>query len=103
MATVLIAGSRVVTLVESEDDARAIAEAMLDQHVRPLIREPVITTTVRLFPTCWVVGFNTRAYVETGAINHALAGGGPIIVNRRTGVARIGTSTKRIEEQLDPE
>ncbi len=50
-----------------------------------------------------MVGYNTGVYLDTGSITHALAGGGPIIVNRRTGEARIGTSTLPAEEQLDPE
>ena len=63
----------------------------------------VVTTEVREFPTCWAVGWNNRAYVEGGEVSSALAGGGPIIVNRKTGVVRMGVSALPVEAQLDPE
>ncbi len=84
-----------------EGAARTIAEKVLDEQVRPTVGEDIVVTTVREYPACWVVGYNTRAYVETGAISHALAGGGPIIINRGTGRARLGTSALPVEDQLD--
>lgn len=89
-------------MIETAEAARAIAEHFLDEAVRPAIAEEVVTTSVRAFPTCWVVGYNTRAFVETGELSHALAGGGPIFVNRARGTARLGTSVIRVEDQLDP-
>lgn len=89
-------------MIHTEDSARAIAERYLDETIRQSIEEEVVTTAVREFPTCWVVGYNTKAYLETGSLTHALAGGGPIIINRATGVPRLGTSALRAEEQLDP-
>jgi hypothetical protein len=41
-------------------------------------------------------------FTETRSISHALAGGGQVIVNRRTGLARLGTSAHPVEAQLDP-
>src|SRR6266508_703115 len=82
--------------------ARQAAEDLLDEFVRPYLDEEIVTTDVREYATCWVIGYNTRVYVETGSISHALAGGGPVIVNRRTGLARLGTSAYPVEAQLDP-
>ena len=90
-------------MINREDEARAVAERYLDATVRNSVEEDVVTTSVREFPTCWVVGYNTRAHWETGAISHALAGGGPIIVNRGTGAARMGISALPAEEQVDPD
>lgn len=87
----------------TREQAVAIAEDMLDREVRPNLDEEVALTEVREFSTCWVAGYNTRAYLETGSVVHALAGGGPIIINRRTGQARIGTSALPAEDQLDEE
>lgn len=84
-----------------ETAARETAERFLETQVRPGVGEDVVITTVSEHPTCWVVGYNTRAFVETGSISHALAGGGPVIVNRKTGRARLGTSALPIEQQLD--
>jgi hypothetical protein len=90
-------------VITSADQARAIAEEMLDVKVRPALDLEVVTTSVREFETCWVVGYQSRAYVETGEASNALAGGGPIIINRRSGAARMGTSSLAAEAQLDPD
>lgn len=87
----------------TREEAVAIAEEVLDREIRPNVDEEVRLTGVREFPTCWVAGYNTRAYLETGSVVHALAGGGPIIINRRTGHARLGTSALPAEDQLDEE
>lgn len=87
----------------TRDEAVAIAEEVLDREIRPNVDEEIALTEVREFPTCWVAGYNTRAYLETGSVVHALAGGGPIIINRRTGRARVGTSALPAEDQLDEE
>jgi hypothetical protein len=89
-------------VITSEEQARTIAEQLLDEVVRPAAAEDIVTTTVRAYPTCWVIGYNTRAFVETRAINHALAGGGPVIINRETGRARLGTHELPSDQQLDP-
>jgi len=63
-----------------------------------------VTTTVREFTTCWVVDWNSRAHVESGRdILDALPlpGSGPIIVNRRTGSARMAVPALPVEDQLD--
>jgi hypothetical protein len=86
----------------TREHAAAIAEDFLDREIRPKVDQEIVLTEVREFPTCWVAGYNTRAYLETGSVSHALAGG-PIIINRRTGNARIGTSAVRAEDQLDEE
>jgi hypothetical protein len=88
-------------MIETEAQARAVAEKYIAEVVEPAVGQEVVSTSVREFPTCWVVGYNTRAYVETQAASHALAGG-PIIVNRATGNLRIGSSALSAEEQLDP-
>lgn len=85
----------------TKDQAVLIAQEMLEKELQPNIGEDITLTEVREFPTCWVAGYNTRAFLETGSTVHALAGGGPIIINRQTGSARVGTSALPAEEQLD--
>jgi hypothetical protein len=89
-------------MIDSEAEASQIALAHLKASVEPDVGEPIAVTHVRSFPTCWVVGYNTVAYIETGAISHALAGG-PVFVNRATGSVRLGRSDIPAEDQLDPE
>lgn len=86
--------------VSSAAEARSIAERHLD-NMRPRIGVEIATVEPTEYPTCWVVGWNTVAFIQTREVGHALAGNGPVIVNRRTGVARWGVSALPIEEQLD--
>lgn len=88
-------------MINTADEAREAALEHLHKHVEPGVGEELKTTDVWEYPTCWAVGYNTRAYLETGAISHALAGGGPLIINRRTGLVRMGTWNIAIEDQLD--
>lgn len=92
-----------MTAVDDREEATRIAVEFLETVVRPGVGQDMVLTEVREFPTCWAAGYNTRAYVETGSVIHALAGGGPIIVNRRSGEVRMGTSALPAEDQLDPE
>lgn len=82
--------------------ARAAAETLLDERVRPWVDEPVAIAeqaTVEA-DSVFVFFYNTVAYLETKAITHALAGNGPVIVDRATGTARIADSARPWEEQL---
>ncbi|MGH3272448.1 MAG: YrhB domain-containing protein [Trebonia sp.] len=88
-------------MIVSADEARDVALRHLRSEVEPSIGEELATTDAWEYPTCWVVGYNTRAYLETGSISHALAGGGPLIINRATGRVRMGTWSAAIEDQLD--
>jgi hypothetical protein len=88
-------------MISSADEARETAMQYLRAEVEPMVGEDLKTTDVWEYPTCWVMGYNTRAYLETGAISHALAGGGPLIINRTSGRVRMGTWNVAIEDQLD--
>ena len=96
------AGRPRARVIRSDAQALRVAERLLDEVVRPAHDQDIVTTTVQAYPTCWVVGYNTRAFVETRSIMDALAGGGPVIVNRATGRARLGTHELPPEQQLDP-
>jgi len=50
---------------------------------------------------CWVFFYNSRAYIETGSFSHALAGNGPIVVDRGTGAIHELTTARPIDEQLE--
>ena len=58
-------------------------------------------TRVLDFDHCLAVTYKTRTFAETGEVRHALAGNGPLIVNRRTGAIRQGVASRAVEEQLD--
>jgi hypothetical protein len=88
--------------ITSDADALTAAERLLDEVVRPATDAGIVTTTVQAHATCWVVGYNTKAFVESRSIMDALPGAVPIIVNRETGRARLGTHELPPEQQLDP-
>ena len=88
--------------ITSEADALAAAEQLLDEIIRPTTEPDIVITTVQACPTCWLVGYNTKAFVETRSIMDALPGSRPVIVNRETGRARLGTHELPPEQQLDP-
>lgn len=81
--------------------ARAFAQAFLTNSIQPRVNTEVVLTKVLEYEHCWVVGWNSRKYVQSRQIDDALAGGGPIIVNRRTGAVRQGVCWRPAEEQVD--
>lgn len=84
-----------------EEAARAIAEQFLDEHVRHLVSDSVAISGMHEYEHCWVAYFNTAAFIESGRLVDSLAGNGPIVINRRTQVARQGLSSLPTEDQLD--
>jgi hypothetical protein len=88
-------------MIGSVDEARDAATRYLRSEVEPGVGEELKIFDVGEYPTCWVFGYNTRAYLETRSIEHSLGGHGPLIINRATGRIRIGTWNAAIEGQLD--
>jgi hypothetical protein len=76
-------------MISSADAAREVAITYLREEVQPGVGEELVTGDVREYKEYWAVDYNTRIYIETGAISHALAGGGPVIVERFSGTARL--------------
>lgn len=66
----------------TKDRARALADAYL--HRAPREFEVVILDDyTQDHDWCWVFFYNSRKYVETGEVGYALAGNGPILVDKR--------------------
>lgn len=82
------------------DEVRMIAEEVLDSEVRQGAGAAVVVTAIYEYAQNWVVLYNTRAFWEDGSASHALAGNGPIIIDKATGQVRLGTSALAIEEQV---
>lgn len=83
----------------TSDLARAIAEEMLDQTVRTEIADIAINKTLET-DSCWVFFYNTRAYMETGSMSHALAGNAPVFVLKDDPSAWFGRTDIPVEDQL---
>ena len=70
----------------SEAEARAIVLAQLANDDW----EPAVVG-VEDTGEDWRVFYNTRAFAETGALSHALAGNLPMLVNKRTAAVAVDT------------
>ena len=90
-------------MVVDEARAREFAQRFLKDTIQPKVAHDLVLTTLDQYDNCWVVTYNTRRFSETGEIRYALAGNGPLIVNRRTGVVRQGRASRPIRDQLDPD
>lgn len=86
----------------SREDARKLAEDLLDAEVRPDLDEEIVIPAeyIQESERFWILFYNTRIYVETGSLSHALAGNGPILVEKATGTARLGRSDIPWEQQV---
>lgn len=81
--------------------ARAMAEVLLDQTVRTEIADVVINEEeTKETDTCWVFFYNTRAYIETGSMSHALAGNAPLFVLKDDPSVWFGRTDIPVEDQL---
>lgn len=90
--------------VSGSQAARELAQRRLDEVIQPASRYALALAPGDYeYPTCWMFGYNTAEHLASGDSTHALAGNGPIIVNRRTGLVRSGVSRLALEEQADPE
>jgi hypothetical protein len=88
--------------VEGLEAARELARRYLDQTIQPRSEHALeLAPGGDEFPTCWILAYNTAEFLATREHRFALAGNGPIIVNRRTGLVRSGVSGRPLEDQLD--
>jgi len=83
------------------DTARAAAQRMIDswQESQP---EKLALGYVQEFPHSWVFTYNSLVFLETGAMEHALAGdSGPIVVSKSDGSAHLAPADAEIEDYLE--
>jgi hypothetical protein len=84
------------------DEARTIAQERVDQLAGRLNMELAINDeATRDEAWCWLFFYNSRAYLETGSFSDALAGNGPILVDKESGDRRELTTARPFDEQLD--
>jgi len=86
----------------SFEEARAKVEQVLDErgtagHIELAINE----RATRDEPWCWIFFYNSRAYIETGSFSHALAGNGPMVVDKESGAVYELVTARPVDEQLE--
>lgn len=85
----------------SQAEARQIAEDFLRKEIQPSSTVDLVISELEEFPMCWVAIYNSRKFVDSGSFRDALAGNGPLIINKRTRAVRMGLTSQPVEEQLD--
>jgi hypothetical protein len=83
------------------DDARSLVAAVLAE-MEPRARTELVIDDreTRAEDWCWVFFYNSRAYVEDGDVIKALAGNGPIVVEKATGRVHVLQTATPVDEQL---
>jgi hypothetical protein len=82
------------------ETARAIAQKIIDSWQNDQL-EQFALGYVQEFPRSWVFTYNSQAFLETGAIEHALAGdSGPIVVSKSDGSTHLAPADVEIENYL---
>ncbi len=80
--------------------ARTIAQEVVDSWQADQA-EHLALGYVQEFPGSWVFTYNSQAFLETGAIEHALAGdSGPIVVSKDDGSTRLAPADAEMEDYL---
>jgi hypothetical protein len=80
--------------------ARAIAQQIIDSWQDDQI-ERLALGYVQEFPHSWAFSYNSEAFLETGAMEHALAGeSGPIVVSKSDGSTELAPVDVELEEYL---
>lgn len=84
------------------DEARSIAQRMLDENVRAAAGGGVAIDDDYTVDSdeWWVFVYNTKRYLQTGDVRQSLVGNRPIMVNKTTGEAKFGRTDISIEAQL---
>jgi Immunity protein 35 len=87
--------------VLNQAEARQIAEDFIRDQIQPRNTADLVIAELEEFPTCWVAIYNSSKFVDSGSFRDALAGNGPLIINKRTRAVRIGLTSQPVEQQLD--
>lgn len=64
----------------TEEDAHRVATSLLSERYADFKAGDWILSGVEEYDTAWAFSYNTRVYVETREVRHALAGNGALVV-----------------------
>ena len=80
--------------------AQEIAQRVIDGRQAQQV-VPIALAYVREYPSSYVFTFNSKTFLHTGAMEHALAGGaGPIVIRKDDGSVAVTSGEVDIEEYL---
>ena len=64
----------------TEEDARQIAILLLEEELPEFKTGDWVLSGVEEYDSAWAFSYNTREYVETQEVRHALAGNGALVI-----------------------
>jgi Immunity protein 35 len=82
------------------EEARETALRYIAQHSTPELELALDDRQTVDRGRDWVFFYNSRAYLESGSIGDALAGNGPLAVNKESGELRVLPADRPWEETL---
>ncbi|MGC4744951.1 YrhB domain-containing protein [Micromonospora sp. DT201] len=84
----------------TDEEAREIASAFLAERIDEIRTGEWVVTGAWEHETAWSVGYQSRAFVESGRISDALAGNGPVVVPKSGADPWLSWSGRPVEEQI---
>lgn len=82
-------------------DAIRIASAYFAERFDEVRTCEWVLTEPREHPSAWTVGYQTRAFLETGSISHSLAGNGPLVIPKSGEPPWEAWSGEPVESQIE--
>lgn len=87
--------------LERRKTAEAIATAYVAEVARTLGVELVILADQTIeFSTGWVFFYQSRSYIDRGAISDAIVGNAPLIISKRDGAVHVTGTALPIEDYI---
>ena len=84
----------------TDEEAREIALAFLADRVDEIRTGEWVIIGAWEHETAWSVGYQSRAFIESGRISDSLAGNGPVVVPKSGADAWLAWSGRPEEEQI---
>src|SRR5258708_3959019 len=93
-------GSETRVLLVNQTQARQIAAEYLTQLSEEFRSGNWVLSVAEEYATAWAVGYQTRAFMETGSLSDRLAGNGPVVVPKSGGEPWMAWSGLPVADQL---
>lgn len=84
----------------TDEEARELASAFLADRSDHFRTGEWVITAVEEHETAWSVGYQSRAFLETGDISRSLVGNGPVVVPKSGANPWLAWSGRPVEDQI---
>ncbi|MEU7799523.1 YrhB domain-containing protein [Micromonospora arborensis] len=84
----------------TDEEAREIASAFLADRIDEICTGEWMITGVWEHETAWSVGYQSRAFIESGRVSDSLVGNGPVVVPKSGADPWLSWSGRPVEGQI---